>query len=263
MQKYLAAIEEANPDGLWKKLSGTPFGDWLSPEGKTDQVLVATAYWAYDVTLMQQMAHAISDSPDEQHYKELFEKIRDAFQKKFVHEDGFVAGADNSPSPFGQINNPEAKSKGGDTQTGYVLALHMNLLPDKLRAAAVQKLVKKIEDNHGLLATGFLGTPYLAGRVDQGRTDGAGVQAAAQHAISVVGIPGGARRDHHVGALERRPDEGRSEHEFLQPLCVRRGGGLDLSLCRGDRRVAARCGIPHRRAAPGVRCAAGIDCVRL
>jgi alpha-L-rhamnosidase len=161
MQKYLAAIEEANPDGLWQKLSGTPFGDWLSPEGKTDQVLVATAYWAYDVTLMQQMAHAISDAPDEQHYKALFDKIRDAFQKRFVHDDGFVAGADNSPSEFGQINNPDAKSKGGDTQTGYVLALHMNLLPDTLRGAAVQKLVKKIEDNHGLLATGFLGTPYL------------------------------------------------------------------------------------------------------
>ncbi len=168
MQKYLAAIEEANPDGLWKKLSGTPFGDWLSPEGKTDQVLVATAYWAYDLTLMQQMAHAISDAPDEQHYKELFEKVRDAFQKKFVHGDGFVAGADNSPSTFGQINNPNAKSKGGDTQTGYVLALHMNLLPEKLRAAAVQKLVKKIDDNHGLLATGFLGTPYLLEELTKG-----------------------------------------------------------------------------------------------
>ena len=112
MQKYLAAIEEANPDGLWKKLSGTPFGDWLSPEGKTDQVLVATAYWAYDVTLMREMAHALSDSPDEQHYRDLFEKIRAAFQKQFVHDDGFVAGADNSPSPFGQINNPECEEQG-------------------------------------------------------------------------------------------------------------------------------------------------------
>ena len=27
------------------------------------------------------------------------------------------AGADNGPSPFGQINNPEAKAAGGDTQT--------------------------------------------------------------------------------------------------------------------------------------------------
>jgi alpha-L-rhamnosidase len=72
-----------------------------------------------------------------------------------------VAGADNSASPFGAINNPNAKSNGGDTQTGYVLALHMNLLPKELRAAAAKKLVAKIHANHDLLATGFLGTPYL------------------------------------------------------------------------------------------------------
>ncbi|MDE3186384.1 MAG: family 78 glycoside hydrolase catalytic domain [Acidobacteriota bacterium] len=161
MAKYLDAIAAVNPDGLWKHDSGIPFGDWLSPEGRTDQVLVATAYWAYDVTLMREMAHALGRSADEQKYAQQFEKIRRAFQKQFVHDDGFVAGADNSPSPFGQINNPNAKSKGGDTQTGYVLALHMNLVPENLRKAAAQKLADKIEANHGLLATGFLGTPYL------------------------------------------------------------------------------------------------------
>ncbi len=160
MERYLAAIEAENPDGLWKN-SGIPFGDWLSPEGRTDQVLVATAYWAYDVTLMREMAQATGRSADAERYAQLFGKIRAVFQKQFVHEDGFVAGADNSPSPFGEINNPNAKSKGGDTQTGYVLALHMNLLPENLRAAAAQKLVDKIEANGGLLATGFLGTPYL------------------------------------------------------------------------------------------------------
>ena len=49
----------------------------------------------------------------------------------------------------------KCKGKGGDTQTGYVLALHMNLLPERLRAAAAQKLVDKIEENHGLLAPDF------------------------------------------------------------------------------------------------------------
>ncbi len=161
MEKYLDAIQAANPEGLWKTGSGIPFGDWLSPEGRTDQVLVATAYWAYDVTLMREMAHALGRTADEEKYAQRFEKIRGAFEKQFVHEDGFVAGADNSPSPFGDINNPNAKSKGGDTQTGYVLALHMNLVPENLRAAAAQKLADKIEANHGLLATGFLGTPYL------------------------------------------------------------------------------------------------------
>jgi len=161
MTKYLAAIERSNPDFLWTKNAGTAFGDWLSPEGPTVYPLVATASWAYDVTLMQQMAHALGKTEDEQKYSALFAKIKAAFAKAFVHEDGFVAGADLGPSQFGVINNPDAKAKSGDTQTGYVLALHMNLVPDSLRPAVADRLVRKIEDNHGLLGTGFLGTPYL------------------------------------------------------------------------------------------------------
>jgi alpha-L-rhamnosidase len=161
MEKYMDAIASANPDGLWRHESGTPYGDWLSPEGKTDIVLISTAYWAYDVTLMREMAHATRREQAEEKYRQLFEKIRAAFEKQFVREDGFVAGANNSASPFGAINNPNAISHGGDTQTGYVLALHMNLLPEELRSAAAKKLVDKIHANHELLATGFLGTPYL------------------------------------------------------------------------------------------------------
>ncbi len=161
MRKYLDGIAAANPDWMWKNQIGTPFGDWLSPEGKTDITLIGTAYWAYDVTLMQHMAHATGRTADAEKYEQIFAKIRAAFQKQFVHSDGFIAGADNAPSEFGMINNPNAKSHGGDTQTGYVLALHMNLLPENLRAAAAKRLADKIEQNHGLLATGFLGTPYL------------------------------------------------------------------------------------------------------
>jgi alpha-L-rhamnosidase len=161
MTRYLDAIAAANPDFLWEHEYGDTFGDWLSPEGKTDERLLATAYWAWDVTLMRQMALATGRTGEAEKYAGLFEKIRAAFEKQFVRGDGFVAGADNSPSQFGVINNPNAKSEGGDTQTGYVLALHMNLLPEALRAAAATRLVAKIEANHNLLATGFLGTPYL------------------------------------------------------------------------------------------------------
>jgi len=153
MERYVAAIDTANPDGLWKHESGIAFGDWLSPEGRTDYTLIATAYWAYDVTLMREMAHATGRAAEEEKYARLFEKIRAAFEKQFVHGDGFVAGADKS--------DEANKGKGGDTQTGYVLALHMKLLPEALRAKAAEKLVGKIEANHGLLGTGFLGTPYL------------------------------------------------------------------------------------------------------
>jgi len=161
MTKYLDAIQAENPDYLWSHDYGQPFGDWLSPEGKTDETLLATAYWAYDARLMAQMARATGRSQDARRYAVLFETIRAAFEKKFVRDDGFVAGADNSASVFGVINNPNAKSTGGDTQTGYVLALHMDLVPDNLRAAAAKRLVDKLHANHNLLGTGFLGTPYL------------------------------------------------------------------------------------------------------
>ncbi len=161
MEKFLDAIEAANPDGLRKKDAGTEFGDWLSPEGKTNYTLLATAYWAYDATLMRQMAHATDRAQAEEKYAQLFDKIRAAFEKQFVRADGFVAGADNGGESFGGLNNPKARSKGGDTQTGYVLALHMNLVPDDLRAAAAQRLVDKIKANHELLGTGFVGTAYL------------------------------------------------------------------------------------------------------
>jgi len=160
MEKYLAAIESANPDYLWKKNYGIPFGDWLSPEGPTPEDIVATAYWAYDVTLMKQIAHALGKSNDESRYGELFEKIKDSFNKAYVRPDGFVGGVP-PPPVFASGTATKLSDKPVDTQTGYVLALKMQLLPDSLRAPAAQKLVDKIASNHWRLATGFLGTPYL------------------------------------------------------------------------------------------------------
>lgn len=161
MEKYLKAIDAANPDGLWSNKAGTAFGDWLAPEGKTDFTLIATAYWAFDVTQMREMALATGRTQAAAEYARQFEKIRAAFDKRFVRADGFVAGADNTPTQFGQLGIHDAQSPDGATQTGYVLALHMNLLPENLRAAAAKKLAEKIEANHDLLGTGFLGTQHL------------------------------------------------------------------------------------------------------
>jgi len=171
MTSYLAAIEQNNLDHLWKLNAGTPFGDWLSPEGKTKADLIQTAYWAYDVTLMRQMAHALSKTTEEQKYAELFNQIQTAFAAAFIRADGFIDGADNTPSQFGRIfTTKEVQS--GDTQTGYVLALYMNLVPASLRQAAGEKLVGKLEANGWKLGTGFLGTPYLlAALVDTGHVD--------------------------------------------------------------------------------------------
>jgi alpha-L-rhamnosidase len=160
MKKYLAAIHEANPDYLWNKNYGIPFADWLSPEGVTPVDLIATAYWAYDVTLMKQMAAATGRSADAAEFGELFEKIKEAFEKAYTRPDGFVGGVP-PPPVFASGTGEKLSDKPVETQTGYVLAINMNLLPESLRKVAGQRLADRIAANHGQLGTGFLGTPYL------------------------------------------------------------------------------------------------------
>ncbi len=164
MEQYLAQIEKENPDHLWRNSFGAAFGDWLTPTITTPEDLVATAYWAYDATLMQQMALATGRTAEAERYRKMFEAIKAAFQKAYVRKGGFVGTVDHYPSIPPPTIHPEAgdsSQKVVETQTGYVLALHMRLLPDELRAAAADRLVEKIKQNHWLLGTGFLGTPYL------------------------------------------------------------------------------------------------------
>ena len=171
MEKYLSAIEAANPNHLWKNDYGIAFGDWLSPEGPTAEDLIATAYWAYDADLMREMAHAIGRAAEERRYADLVQKIKAAFNQAYVRPDGFV-GAVPPPPVFPSGLARPLPTVAVDTQTGYVLALHMNLLPDALRSVVGKRLVDKIAANRWRLATGFLGTPYLLGALtDSGHAD--------------------------------------------------------------------------------------------
>lgn len=165
MRRYLEQIAKANPDYLWRKDFGAAFGDWLTPTITTPEDLLATAYWAYDASLMRQMAIATGRTADAVSYEQMFQKIRAAFQKAYVRSDGFVGAVDHYPSIPPPTIHPDAQGQSEDraveTQTGYVLALYMNLVPAELRQRAADRLVAKIKENHWLLGTGFFGTPYL------------------------------------------------------------------------------------------------------
>jgi alpha-L-rhamnosidase len=165
MEKYLAEIASKNPNHLWQNGFGAAFGDWLTPTITTPEDLLATAYWAYDVSLMRQMAVATGRASNAKRYATLFDQIKAAFQKAYLGADGFVGTVDHYPSIPPPTVHPDEGNQDKDrvveTQTGYVLALYMNLVPDELRPAAARKLVELIKNNHWRLGTGFLGTPYL------------------------------------------------------------------------------------------------------
>jgi alpha-L-rhamnosidase len=151
MERWMKFIADANPDYIRKNKLGPDFADWLAPDPTTSKELVATAYWALVADMMSQMAHSAGKEDAAKRYADLYSNIRTAFQKAYVTQSGEVANG---------------------TQTSYVLALHMNLVPPALEHTAVENLVKNIDAHNGHLTTGFLGTPFLLFALsNHGRTD--------------------------------------------------------------------------------------------
>jgi alpha-L-rhamnosidase len=113
--------------------------------------VIGTAYFAYVARLMSEMASAVGKDEEAKKYDELSGRIRDAFIREFVAEDGSVKES---------------------SQTGYALAFTMDLLPDDKREAAAERFVEEIEAKNWHLATGFIGTPrLLPGLTAAGRND--------------------------------------------------------------------------------------------
>jgi len=140
MARWIEYLRSVNPDGLWTHRRSNDFGDWLSIAADTNKDLLATAYFAYDTSLMARIAAVLGRPEDAARYDALLGEIKSAFQRAFVADDGRLKG---------------------DTQTAYVLALRFGLLPDALRPLAARHLVEDIEAKGGHLSTGFVGVGYL------------------------------------------------------------------------------------------------------
>ncbi|MFD9320113.1 alpha-L-rhamnosidase [Streptomyces sp. NPDC060053] len=146
IQSWLRYLEK-NSDGLLRPAAG--YGDWLNVSDETPKDVVATAYFAHSADLGARIAGELGEDPAP--WTDLFARVRKAFETAYVAADGKVKG---------------------DTQTAYVLALSMNLVPDALRAVAAERLVSLVEAKDWHLSTGFLGTPRLLPVLtDTGHTD--------------------------------------------------------------------------------------------
>jgi alpha-L-rhamnosidase len=141
MTAWMDFLDAANPDRLRTRGLGNNYGDWLAPKGDlTPRTLLATAYWAYDATLMAEAARVLGRPGQAARYDELAQQVRDAFVRQYVDGTGRLTG---------------------DTQTGYVLALHMDLVGEDLRPVLAAQLVEAIAREEWHLSTGFVGVGYL------------------------------------------------------------------------------------------------------
>jgi alpha-L-rhamnosidase len=146
IQKWIALLETQAPDGIRRMDIKTGYGDWLAPgsksnQGSTPYPLLATAYYAQSTRLAADIATVLGKPDIAARYRALLEKIKTAFRREFVTDDGQISS---------------------DEQTAYLMALDFDLVPPELRSKMITNLARTIaaKDNH--LATGFLGTPLIA-----------------------------------------------------------------------------------------------------
>ncbi|HUA65218.1 MAG TPA: alpha-L-rhamnosidase C-terminal domain-containing protein, partial [Alphaproteobacteria bacterium] len=112
------------------------WGDWLSAGPPTPKELGATAMFAHSTDLVARMARALGRDSDAQYYRGLFQKIRKAFEEKYVNTNGTVSGD-------------------GDVQGSYALALHFGLLDEPLKSRAAARLMQLVRENKNHPTTGF------------------------------------------------------------------------------------------------------------
>ncbi len=141
MQRWMNHLSDVSENDI-RVIDGqnNRYGDWLSYNAPTPDDVLATAFWAWDARLMANMAQLIGRDADAAAYTALFERVKAAFMAAFVSDDGRVKG---------------------ETQTVYLLALHVDLLPQPLRAQATHHLVDDIVERGYHMSTGFVGTPLL------------------------------------------------------------------------------------------------------
>jgi alpha-L-rhamnosidase len=151
MKRWLLYVEgRLDADGIWSR--DFQFGDWLDyasviqnyPFGATHPHLAATAYYAHSAWIAAQAGAVLEETEDAAYFADRFELARQAFNRRFVRDDGSIDQGNDQPA----------------SQAAYVLALDFDLLPDARRPAAAAILAGLVREA-GLLTTGFLGTPRL------------------------------------------------------------------------------------------------------
>jgi alpha-L-rhamnosidase len=141
------------------------YGDWCvppedpklihsnDPKRKTERAILATAYFYADSVLMAGYARLLGRTEDVQHFVELAERLKRAFNQRFLNEE------------TGRYDN--------GSQTSCVLPLAFGLVPEPQKPRVFNHLLKKIEEeSHGHAGTGLIGGQWLM-RVlsDNGRPD--------------------------------------------------------------------------------------------
>ena len=178
--------------------------------GGTPEDFISSAYYYYSARLTARAAAVLGKSKEADEYARLAEEVKAAIQKEYFTPTGRLA-----------IN----------TQTGFVLALFMDLAPEAFRQRVITDLIIRLRKDKVHLRTGFVGTPYLC-RVLSNH----GANDLAYRLLLNEDYPswlyavnlGATTIWERWNSLNPGWDDQLDRDELVQPLCLRIDRGVDV-----------------------------------
>ena len=137
IRRYVDHIAELYPSGL----TSWGLGDWIPVKSKAPVELTSTAYYYTDTRILAQAAELLGQEADNRKYNALAEKIRKAFNDKYLHR--------------------ETGLYGSGLQTELAVPLFWGLVPEELRREVADHLAQRVQADGMQMDVGLLGTKAL------------------------------------------------------------------------------------------------------
>lgn len=185
MKTYTELMLKSYIDPVQHYFKGTggmaDLGDWLGFEvAKNDNSLIFDAYLVYQLHIMEQVAKALGNTTDAQHYaterQHRISFIADHYIDPTTGKTVGTGFGEEKRSPFGMLYGPKRKGVSIDTQTSYALLLALGIVQKEGKYAALYPKVAdalvnavtrestgddgKTYPRHSLM-TGFIGTAWI------------------------------------------------------------------------------------------------------
>ncbi|UYQ91953.1 family 78 glycoside hydrolase catalytic domain [Chitinophaga horti] len=156
IKKYVDHITEISPSGL----TTWGLGDWVPVKSKTPVEFTSSCFYYKDALILAKTAQMLGRQADYQQYSALAEKIKTAFNKKYLNEQTGIYGS--------------------GVQTELSSALYWGLVPEDKKALVAANLAKRVAQDNFHLDVGLLGTKSILNALSENGYADVAYKVAAQ-----------------------------------------------------------------------------------
>ena len=156
IRRYVDHITDISPSGL----TTWGLGDWVPVKSKTPVEFTSTAYYYADALILAKAAKLFGKTADYTRYQALADKIKTAFNAKYLHADTGIYG--------------------DGVQTEQSAALYWGLVPDAMKSKVAAQLAQRVANDHFHLDVGLLGTKSILNALSENGYADVAYKLAAQ-----------------------------------------------------------------------------------